>query len=131
MQPKTRCFLFLLLSRSVHFFLKLTLYLFNSLFFLFFFWNVCQIVLDFIGHRDRSETHPAYLPMYSVKLSFMRISIYSIYIYIFFFFFVFLCIMNGLLQCMYVRCLIQDTGNIYEKKRRNKLKGVLWWCSDD
>ena len=141
MQPKIDdfpSFFSSLFSRSVHWrfsFSKLILYLLNSLFFFFScfsFWTVCQIDRGFLfGHRDRSETHPAYLPTFSVKLSFMRISIYSIHIYIFFLYT--LCIMNGLLQCMYACCFIQDAGNIFTKKKEKEMKGcfivVLLHCS--
>jgi len=112
---KNRRFSFLLLSRSVHFLFrsKLILNLFNLLFFLFLFWTVCQIDCGFLfGHRDRSETHPAYLPTFSVKLSFMRISIYSLYTY--YIFFSFYSMYNEWLASMYVCMLFYSRcGKIY------------------
>jgi hypothetical protein len=110
---------FFALSRSVHFFFQslYSIYLI-CFFFCLFFWTVCQIDYGFLfGHRDRSETHPAYLPSFSVKLSFMRIFIYSLSIYFFLFFS--LCIMNGLLPC-YVCMLFYSRCGKYRKKKKKK-----------
>jgi SNF family Na+-dependent transporter len=139
MQPKIDVFLFCFCLVVFIFFFVRSLYSIYLIcfFFLFLFWTVCQIDCGFLfGHRDRSETHPAYLPTFSVKLSFMRISIYSLYTY--YIFFSFYSMYNEWLASMYVCMLFYSRCGkiyIYKKKERKQIKGmgcfivVLMYCS--
>lgn len=104
--------LFAFVRLRLFFFLQAYSILFNrslSLSLSLFSWTVCQIdFVDLFGHWDRSETHPAFLPTFSVKfiihaylfisrLTFhqfffsRRIHLYSLYTYTYIYTYIFSC----------------------------------------
>lgn len=144
------------LCRSVSFCLFFQAYLINWNRVFIRLWTVCQI--DFsgnflsFGHWDRSETHPAYLPTFSVKFIidayrslFLSLShslftytyiLYTFtytYAYTYIFFFFSSCVMNGACFEVRVRMLSYSRCGKYTKKKKKEIqvKGCLiFWCSD-
>jgi hypothetical protein len=87
---KNRRLFFFALSRSVHFLFSRSLYSIHLICFCFGFYSSSglsvRLILDFIGHRDRSETHPAYLPTFLGEIIIHAyLYIFSLSLYIFFF----------------------------------------------
>lgn len=98
-----------------------------------FLWTRCQIDFGFYWAQGQIWDTSAYLPTFSVKLSFMRISLYSLYIqtphtytYIFVYFSLFLFSssssgsMNGLLQCVCTRLVLSEMRKNISKMDKKK-----------